>query len=200
MATGSDFAAHVPDVGFTELRTERLVLRRFRAEDAASLAAYRSHPDVARYQSWDAPFTVTQAAHFLAGLADSHPDTPGEWFQIAVVESGSGAHVGDVATSTDEGDPRLADVGVTLAPSAQGRGYGTEALAGLLAYLFDQRAKHRVAADCDVRNHASVAVLERLGMRREAHHVESAWWKGEWTDSYVYALLDHEWRARARGA
>ena len=51
-----------------------------------------------------------------------------------------------------------------------------------------------------MRNAASARVLERLGMRREAHFVENEWLKGEWTDELVYAMLDREWRALTRAA
>jgi hypothetical protein len=78
--------APTPDVAFRERRTDRLVIRRFRAEDAATLAAYRSDPAVARYQSWDIPFSHEQAHSFIESLDTAHPDTPGEWFQFAVVE------------------------------------------------------------------------------------------------------------------
>lgn len=80
-----------------------------------------------------------------------------------------------------------------MAPSAQGRGYATEALPALLGYLFEQRGKHRVAADCDARNMRSAALMARVGMRREAHHLRNSWEKGEWTDEYVYAMLASEW-------
>ena len=187
---------HTPDIAFEERTTDRLVIRRFRAEDAASLAAYRSDPTVARYQSWDVPFTGTQAQAFIGSFAAANPDTPGEWFQFALVEAASGAHIGDVAAGVDTHDPRLATIGMTLATSSQGRGYASEAVAWLLDYLFLERKKHRVTADCDVRNHHVVALLERLEMRREAHHLQSAWWKDEWVDEYVYALLSHEWLER----
>jgi len=39
-------------------------------------------------------------------------------------------------------------------------------------------------------------LMERLGMRREAHLVENEWFKGEWGSELVYAMLDREWRAR----
>lgn len=185
-----------PDRGFGELRTARLVVRRFGRADVPTFAAYRSDPVVARYQSWDVPFSEEQAERFVAGLSDDHPDTPGSWFQFAVAESADGAHVGDVAAYVDADDPRQARVGITLAADAQGRGYGTEALAGLLDYLLVDRGKHRVTADCDARNVASAKLLERVGMRREGHHLQSAWWKGEWTDEYVYAVLADEWQIR----
>jgi RimJ/RimL family protein N-acetyltransferase len=184
-----------PDAGFTSLVTERLTLRRFSAADVPAFAAYRSVPEVARYQSWETPFREVQARRFVADLAGCHPDTPGEWFQFAVTETASGRLLGDVAAGP-EPDDRLVRIGFTLAPAAQGHGFATEAVTALLDYLFHVRGKHRVAADCDARNLASVAVLERVGMRREAHHRRSVWWKGEWTDELVHAVLADEWSAR----
>lgn len=173
-------------------------MRRFRPEDAATLAAYRSDPEVARHQGWHAPFPVEQAEGFVASLGDEHPDTPGEWFQLALEELATGQHVGDVGLHTDA-DGRTATIGITLARPAQGRGLATEALVLLLDYLVRERGKHRVIADCDPRNHAVVALLERVGMRREAHHRESYWDGTAWTDEYVYAVLADEWRdIRAR--
>ena len=180
------------DTTFTERQSQRLRLRRFRPEDAATLAAYRSDPEVARHQSWHAPFPVEAAERFIASLEQDHPDTPGEWFQLALVELSTGEHVGDVGLHTDE-DGRTATVGITLARSAQGRGLATEALTLLLDYLFVERGKHRVMADCDPRNEPVVALLERVGMRREAHHLASYWDGSTWTDEFVYAVLSEEW-------
>jgi ABC-2 type transport system ATP-binding protein len=70
------------------------------------------------------------------------------------------------------------------------------AVAWLLDYLFLERKEHRVTADCDVRNDKAAALLDRLQMRREAHHLQSAWWKDEWVDECVYAVLAHEWLER----
>lgn len=83
-----------------------------------------------------------------------------------------------------------------MATSAQGRGYAGEAVAWLLDYLLLDRQKHRVTADCDARNSNAVALLEHLRMRREGHHQQSAWWKGEWVNEYVYAILAKEWLER----
>jgi CubicO group peptidase (beta-lactamase class C family) len=182
-----------PDEDFEAITTERLTIRRFRPEDAATFAAYRSDPEVARYQGWETPFTEEQARRFIDGLGGAHPDTPGDWFQFAIVERETATHVGDLAASVDAEDRTLARVGFTIAPASQRRGYAGEALTALLDYLVLDRGKRRVVADCDARNAASAALLERVGMRREAHHLQSAWWKGEWTDEYVYAVLATEW-------
>jgi len=113
-----------------------------------------------------------------------------------MVEAATGAHIGDVAAGVDADDPRLATIGVTLATSAQGQGYASEAVTWLLDYLFRDRQKHRVTADCDARNSKVIALLDHLRMRREAHHLQSAWWKGEWVDECVYAILAREWLKR----
>jgi RimJ/RimL family protein N-acetyltransferase len=47
----------------------------------------------------------------------------------------------------------------------------------------------------DPRNERSLALLERVGMRREAHFVESLWFKGAWADDIVYAILQREFLA-----
>lgn len=184
------------DDRFAELRTPRLVLRRLVPDDAARLAEYRSDPEVARYQGWDAPFSLEAAQRFVGDHDGRHPDTPGEWFQLGVAAiADPGRLLGDVGVFVDGDDPRLARIGFTLAGDAQGRGYASEAVTAVLDWLF-ARGKHRVSADCDTRNVRSAALLERVGMRREAHHLASAWWKGEWTGELVYAVLAREWSAR----
>lgn len=172
--------------------TERLVLRRMRDDDATALAAYRSDPVQARYQSWDTPYPVGDAQALIAEMQDVRFGQPGAWLQIGIEHDGR--LVGDVAVRVDGDEPRQASVGFTLAAHAQGHGLATEALRAVISRLFGQHEVHRIIAECDARNVRSAALLERVGMRREAHHRQSAWWKGEWTDEYVYALLAEEWR------
>lgn len=177
--------------------TDHLVLRPMTSGDASALAAYRSDPVQARYQSWETPYSVDSARALIAQMCVVPFGQPGVWFQVAI-ETG-GRLIGDVAVRVDGDDPRLAEVGFTLAADAQGRGFATEALRTVMSLLFTEHGVHRISADCDTRNHRSVALLERVGMRREAHHRQSAWWKGEWTDEYVYAMLTEEWRDEKRG-
>lgn len=172
---------------FTEIRTPRLVIRRFTLADAETFAAYRSDRTVARYQGWDAPYGVDQAIAFIGTLPE--PFTPGQWCQLAVTAEGE--HIGDVALYIDT-DPRLGRLGFTLAPRVQGHGYATEAVGAVIEHAFG-RGLHRIAAECDTRNDTSIRLLERIGMRREGHLRSSAWWKGEWTDEYLYAILADEW-------
>jgi RimJ/RimL family protein N-acetyltransferase len=181
------------DAAFAVLISQRLVLRRFRAEDLDAFVAYRSDPKIARYQNWEAPYRPSQARQFLQELQAIHPDTPGEWFQFALALRGTDRLIGDCAAHVGADDPRQAEIGFTLASQHQGSGYATEAVRRLLHYLLVERGKHRVRATCDDRNTPSAAVLERVGMRREGHLLESTWSKGEWTNDLLYGVLHREW-------
>jgi RimJ/RimL family protein N-acetyltransferase len=183
----------MPHAEFTALTAERVVLRRLRATDLPAFAAYRSDPEVARYQSWVEPFPLSLAEQFLTELAGEHPDTPGEWFQFAVALRGSDELIGDCGAHVLMEDPRQVEIGYTFAPAAQGHGYATEAVRRLLDYLLIERGKHRVIASCDDRNTRSSALLRRVGMRREGLRVESTWAKGEWTNDELFAVLRREW-------
>ena len=178
---------------FTALTTKRLVLRRFRPQDLDAFVAYRSDPETARYQSWEVPYRPSQARQFLQELEAIHPDTPGEWFQFAVALRHTDRLIGDCGAHVEAEDSRQAEIGFTLALQYQGYGYATEAVRRLLHYLLIERGKHRVRATCDDRNTSSVAVLERVCMRREGHLLESTWSKGEWTNGLLYAVLRREW-------
>ena len=187
----------MPDEGSTELAGSRVALRRFHPGDLATLVAYRSAEQVAHFQSWDSPYPREAGERFIRQIATDHPDTAGKWFQFAVGLRATGQLIGDCAAMPQAADPRQCEIGFTIAPDHQGRGYATEAVRLLLTYLFTERGKHRITACRDPRNAASIALLERLGMRREGRLRESIWAKGEWTDDLVYGLLCDEWQSRS---
>jgi RimJ/RimL family protein N-acetyltransferase len=184
------------------LETDRLLLRPFTPGDAEDLAAYRSDPDIARYQGWDSPYPVDRARDLIRSLPRPELPLPGEWSQIAIELRATGRLAGDCAFKLLRENTRQAEIGLTLARPFHGRGYGQEAVTRLLQYLFDQLGLHRGVANCDVENRAAARVLERLGFRREAHFLENLWFKGRWSSEYWYAMLEREWRANkaARGS
>jgi RimJ/RimL family protein N-acetyltransferase len=169
------------------LGDRRLLLRRFRAEDASALACYRSDPAVARYQSWSAPVPIVQAADLVDEFAAGDPRRPG-WFQYAIERTCDHVLVGDVGVRLHT-NLRQAEIGVTVGAAHQGHGYATEALRRLLAHLFTDRGLHKVCAECDARNTASAALLRRLGFHQEGHLRAHTWIKGEWTDDLLFGLL-----------
>lgn len=163
----------------TEIVTERLRLRRFRPEDLPAFVAYRSDPDVARYQSWDATYSMADAERFLANQQAVDFGAPGEWVQLAAVDKVSGELCGDCAVCIAEDEPANAEIGATFDPKYHGSGLATEAIAALITRLFADHGLHRVYAEVEEGNVAAQRVLGRLGFRREA--------------PLVYAVLREEW-------
>lgn len=171
--------------------TDRLVIRRFRAADVPAFAAYRSDPSVARYQSWTAPVPLADARRLVAEFAAADEEAPG-WFQYAVELRASRLLVGDVAVCRDD-HGRRAELGFTVAPAHQGRGYATEAVRCVLGRLFGA-GLHKASAECDARNLPSARLLERVGFTREGLRREHTWLKNEWTDDLLFGLLARDWR------
>jgi RimJ/RimL family protein N-acetyltransferase len=182
---------------FTKMETARLVLRRLRDEDLAPFMAYLNDPEVARYQSWES-YTEGQARELIERQKSLEPGTPGQWFTFAAELKGTGEMIGHVALSVKADDPRQAEIGFTFARGQQGRGLAREAAGAVLDYAFGVLGLHRVVAVTDCENGRSVALLERLGMRREGHFVENIWFKGAWGSEYLYAVLRREWAASRR--
>ena len=165
------------------LLTGRLLIRPLELADAAAVAGYRSDPGVARYQSWSAPYSVADAQELVGG----DPRAAG-WSQSAVVLRSDNTMIGDIGVNLHE-NLMQAEIGFTLSADHQGFGYGSEAVAGLLGYLFTGRGLHKVSAECDARNQASARLLERVGFRREGLRRSHTWIKGEWTDDLEFGIL-----------
>lgn len=177
------------------IRTERLSLRPLDpVGDVDAVQAYRSLPDVCRYVPFE-PGPREELARRLAG-ARSALDEAGQVLWLAAVLTASDQVVGDVMLFWHDAVHRSGEIGYVLHPDHQGHGYATEACRALLGLAFDGLGLHRVTGRIDARNHASAAVLRRLGMRQEAHLRENEWFKGEWSDEIDFAILDREWRAQ----
>ncbi len=173
------------------LATRRLVLRRFRTDDAAALAAYRSHPDVARYQSWTPPVSLAAATELARAFGAGDPRQPG-WFQYAVELAADHRVIGDVGVCLQD-NAMQAELGFTLASAEQGHGYATEAVGRVVEHLVAERRLHRLSAECDARNLPSANLLRRLGFTLEGRRRAHTWIKGKWTDDLLFGLLADEW-------
>jgi RimJ/RimL family protein N-acetyltransferase len=152
------------DADFEPLVTERLLLRRSLPEDAEAIAAYRSDPDVYRYQGWERTDAEGIRAE-LEEMAARAPGEPGGWVQLSVEERESGRLLGDVGLSPADGEPGVIKVGYTIAPAFQERGYATEAVGALAAYAFDRLGAEVVRAYASAENLPSIRVAEKVGMR-----------------------------------
>ncbi len=168
------------------VRTERLLLRDHRPEDAEEIWAYYGREDVATYllsepaprPEWDDRFREwAEAQGRVWGFVIEH----------------DGRVVGDMVLMFR--GPSQAELGWVIHPEVGGRGFATEAARALIDIGFGHFGFHRIWADLDARNTRSARLCERLGMRLETHRLQDYWSKGEWTDSLSYAVLASEWAA-----
>lgn len=177
------------------IQTERLHLRPLAYEDLDDVHAYYSRPDVARYLYWE-PRDREESREALATYASMVDlEQEGDGLVLGVVPHEVGRVVGQVNLQWRSREHRQGEFGFVFHPDHHGRGFAGESARAVLRLGFEGLGLHRVSGRCDARNLASARLMERLGMRREAHLVENEFVKGEWTDELVYAMLEQEWWA-----
>jgi RimJ/RimL family protein N-acetyltransferase len=172
--------------------TERLVLRPYSLDDFEAFHDMHSRDDVARYLPWE-----TRDEQASREALQRHQTVVLEKDDDAVTLAGfdkeTGRLVGEFILFLRSVRHRGGEVGYVLHPDFWGRGLATEGARAMLEIGFDLMGMNRVIARIEARNTGSAAVLERLGMRREALLVKNEWFKGEWSTEADYALLVEEW-------
>lgn len=183
------------------LRTGRLLIRMLSERERDAFVVYRQKADVARYQTWTTDYSVADADALLAGQPEAGIPGPGDWMQLAVLAHTPGVReelVGDVAVGVDASQPDTYELGVTIAPAHQGRGFAAEALSAVVDWLMSEHQAHRLVMQGDARNESVLRLISRLGFRHEGSVLEGDWFKGEWTTLERFALLRREWELRSR--
>ena len=146
--------------GTVELWTERMILRRYRPEDAADLFQYLgSDPAMYQYSGWNPYATLEMARETVHGFMDSY----GDGRTYSWVMEADDVLVGTIG-AYDYQDGRI-EVGYSVVKSWQGRGLATEALKKVLEYLTEQEGIPCVTAWCAAQNTGSQRVLEKAGMK-----------------------------------
>lgn len=175
------------------IETARLRLRPFTRGDVDAVYDYRRREDVARYL-FDVPLSREECALAVQQrIGQIALEADEDKIILGVELAETGTLIGEVSLILRNLDARQGEVGWIFHPDYQSHGYATEAAVALLDLAFGQGDMHRVMARCDARNTSSAKLMERLGMRREAHFREHALFKGEWDEEFVYAILEDEW-------
>lgn len=177
---------------FVPILTDRLVIRKLAVTDTNDFFKYRSLPVVYKFQSFK-PKDKKEVEEFFCRVSEL-PNMQNTWFQLAVCIRESNRLIGDIGIHFLE-DNAQTEIGYTLAPAFQGQGYAAEAMHAVINYLFTDLSKHRIIASVDPKNKQSIRLLDKLGMRKEAHFVKSLKIDGLWCDDCIYALLNEEWNS-----
>lgn len=181
------------------IETDRLRLRRYEDHDVADILEFSADADYWLARNCDWEVSEEGVKRYWEPQREVDPATDPKWFSLVMELKATGKVVGDVGIGVHKtDDQRNGMIGLLLGRKYQGQGLATEAARAMLRFGFEQLGLHRIAATTSADNLRSRRLVERLGMRREAHFRESDTVNGEWRDEFVYALLVDEWQARPR--
>lgn len=169
--------------------TSRLTVRRFCPDDAADLAEILTDPAVTYFEPYPA-FTPEACVQEAADLSKNEA-----FFAVVLKEK----VIGKLYFAKEHHGSY--ELGYTFHGGYQGKGYAYESAAGLLEYAFTVMGVRRIFAQINARNEKSLHLVERLGLRKEAHHKALVPRKEDadvFDDFCVFALLKDEWNANAQ--
>jgi len=174
------------------LTTRRLLLREFELSDWQAVQSYAGDPTVVRYLEWG-PNTPEETRDFIRRAIAGQNEQPRRDCELAIVLNTTGQIIGGCRIGVSSLARGTADIGYCLHRDYWGQGYATEVAQALLSFGFERLGLHRISATCHVDNGTSARVLEKVGMHREGCLREEMWIGGHWHDSFLYAILDHEY-------
>ncbi|MDZ8225034.1 GNAT family N-acetyltransferase [Nostoc sp. ChiVER01] len=177
------------------LETHRLLMRDFVEADWQAVFTYQSDPLYLRYSYWTHR-TQKDVCEFVQMFIDQQKEQPRTKFQLAIILKAENQLIGNCGIRVNDPEMREANIGYELNTQYWGQGYATEAAQAILKFGFEKLRMHRIWSCCVAQNVASVKVLEKIGMRREGHLRKKELIKGKWYDNFIYAILDHEWKAK----
>ncbi len=175
------------------INTDRLSLRWITADDVDDFYAIYSNPEVMRY--WSTPPLPDKSAASKLISEIRRGFERHQMLKWGIALRADDKLIGSVTLFHLEFEHRRAEIGYALGRDYWGQGYMGETLTAVLNYAFDVLEFHRIEADVDPRNAASVRTLERLGFQREGYLRERWQVSGEIQDAYFYGLLRPEWEA-----
>jgi RimJ/RimL family protein N-acetyltransferase len=180
------------------LVAHRIKLRWLTQADVPALFAVFSHADAMRFWSTPAMTELGQASDYLQEIQRCFKTKT--LFQWGIAHLKTDELLGTCTLHQLDARNRRAEIGFALNPSHWHQGYATEAVGRLLQYAFSALKLHRIEADTDPRNAASITVLQRLGFVAEGRMRERWLTHGAPQDSAIFGLLAHEWRATQQNA
>ena len=163
--------------------TERLMVRKFRPEDSGDRAEILTDKAVTYFEPYE---TFTREACIQEAKNFSENE---EFYAVTLGEK----VIGKIYFSKRSHGSY--EIGYTFNAAYQGFGYASESVSGMMRYAFEMLGARRIIAEVNARNTRSLKLVERLGMRKEAHFREYMPRKGEagtYDDLCVFAVLKNE--------
>lgn len=172
---------------FPVIETERLRLREMDLNDASLLFQLRSDDSVMKYMAKEVILTIDEARKIIQDNLNAFWKGESIYWAIALKDKDDFIGAGGYWRWAKQ--HFRAEIGFQLLPEYWRQGYMKEALESMIPFGFDQMGLHRIEADVDPRNIASIKLLEKLKFRKEGHFKENIHFKGQYLDSMIYSLI-----------
>ncbi len=168
-----------------ELRTNRLKIRSFRETDLEDTFEIYSNKNICRFLLHEPWTSSSKDKEFQKKLM---ADQLTQEASVSLACEVDNKVIGDISIWYTQMKETV-EIGYVFNDQYSGKGYASEAIKGVIEYLFNIERVHRIQANLDARNLLSAKLCERVGMRKEAHFIKDFWSKGEWTDTFTYGML-----------
>lgn len=181
---------HIHDV--PTIKTKRLEIKEISMDNAFEMFEYRSNQSIQKYQSFK-PKEIEDVRLFIKNNTTAF-NTENTWHQLGIFLENK--LIGDLGIHFIGPNNMQCEIGYTISTNYQRQGFGKEAVAGLVSYLFNNLQKHRIIASLDPNNTSSQLLLESISFRKEGLFKESVFIENRWDDDLIYAITENEWAGR----
>ena len=174
------------------ITTPRLILREYFEADFDGVHAYARDAETVRFMTWG-PNKPEETRNFIQLAISQQSIEPRVHYHLVVALKESAQIIGGCGIHIHRPEHKNAEIGYCFNRQFWRQGYATETMRALLEFGFETLQMHRIIATCDPLNIGSERVMQKNGLRKEAHFVQELWQKGRWRDSLLYAILESEW-------
>ncbi len=176
--------------GFPEIKTERLVLREIKQEDAEWIYKLRSNSQVARYETFKSYTNIKQAENTIKWFRDEYKNRKGIVWGICLKDHDE--IIGILHCEIEVPKVR-ADFGYDLRPEYWNKGIMTETVKALLDFTFNKIDVYRIESAVSTQNYASIRVLEKAGFVKEGILRKRSFLGGSLHDMIFLSILKDEY-------
>ncbi|HKX87111.1 MAG TPA: GNAT family N-acetyltransferase [Flavobacterium sp.] len=172
---------------FTNLESERLLLRQITTDDVQEVFELRSNPETMKFIPRPLVTSHEEALSHIKMIQDKIESNEGiNW---AVTLKPDNKLLGIIGHYRIKWEHFRSEIGYMLLPEAHGKGIATEAIQLIVDYGFNKMKMHSLEGIIDPENKGSARVLEKNGFVKEAHFKENEFFDGKFIDSVIYSLL-----------
>lgn len=182
--------------GTITLETERLILRRFSANDAeAAFKNWTSSDTVTKYLRWGTHRDISETQGYISYLLENYAKPQGYEWVIELKELGE--PIGSMGVVALNEQAQSVEIGYCIGEKWWHCGYTSEALAAVIKFFFEEVGVNRVYSEHDPRNPNSGKVMEKCGMKYEGTLRQADWNNSGFCDTCIYGILAEEYDAKA---